>query len=123
MSVKGGPNPKIRRMSLQSPSSGNLQGRLGEEQGLQAAESESSDMTGEHSPASGRSEENEEEAEGSRSSDPSRMRMKMEILSQRTEAPAHRPQGTPLSRIPAGFSSQPEGTENFQQMSMAPAAN
>ena len=71
MSVKGGPNPKIRRMSLQSPSSGNLQGRLGEEQGLQAAESESSDMTGEHSPASGRSEENEEEEKGSCWSAPS----------------------------------------------------
>ncbi|KAB0355972.1 hypothetical protein FD754_000128 [Muntiacus muntjak] len=65
MSVTGGPNPKIRRMDLQSPSSGNLQGRLGEDQGLQAAESESSDTTGEHSPASRRSEENEEEEEGS----------------------------------------------------------
>ena len=69
--MTGGPNPKIRRMSLQSPSSGNLQGRLGEEQGLQAAESESSDMTGEHSPTSGRSEEHEEEEEGSRCSAPS----------------------------------------------------
>ena len=71
MSVTGGPNPKIRRMGLQSPSSGNLQGRLREDPGLQAAELASSDTTGEHSPASGRSEENEEEEEGSRSSAPS----------------------------------------------------
>ena len=63
MSMTGGPNPKIRRMSLQSPSSGNLQGRLREDQGLQASESESSDMIGEHSLPSGRSEENEEDAE------------------------------------------------------------
>ncbi|KAF4008724.1 hypothetical protein G4228_020515 [Cervus hanglu yarkandensis] len=67
MSVTGGPNPKIRRVDLQSPSSGNLQGRLREDPGLQAAESESSDTTGEHSSASGRSEENEEEEEGSSS--------------------------------------------------------
>ena len=71
MSVTGGPNPKIRRMGLQSPSSGNLQGRLREDPGLQAAELASSDMTGKHSPASGRSEENEEEEEGSRCSAPS----------------------------------------------------
>ena len=70
MSVTGGPNPKIRRMGLQSPSSGNLQGRLREDPGLQAAELASSDTTGEHS-ASGRSEENEEEEEGSHSSAPS----------------------------------------------------
>ena len=71
MSVTGGPNPKIRRMDLQSPSSGNLQGRLREDPGLQAAELASSDMTGEHSPASGRSEENEEEEKGSCWSAPS----------------------------------------------------
>ncbi|XP_052518327.1 upstream-binding factor 1-like protein 1 [Budorcas taxicolor] len=72
MSMMGGPNPKIRRMGLQSPSSDNLQGRLREDPGLQAAELASSDTTGEHSPASGRSEENEkEEEEGSRSSAPS----------------------------------------------------
>ncbi|MXQ99390.1 hypothetical protein E5288_WYG013500 [Bos mutus] len=71
MSVMGGPNPKIRRMGLQSPSSRNLQGRLREDLGLQAAELASSDTTGEHSPASGRSEGNEEEEEGSRSSAPS----------------------------------------------------
>ena len=71
MSVTGGPNPKIRRMGLQSPSSGNLQGRLREDPGLQAAELASSDMIREYSPASGRSEENEEEEEGSRSSAPS----------------------------------------------------
>ncbi|KAJ1065901.1 hypothetical protein K5549_012889 [Capra hircus] len=66
MSMMRGPNPKIRRMGLQSPSSGNLQGRLREDPGLQAAELASSDTTGEHSPASGRSEENEkEEEEGS----------------------------------------------------------
>ena len=66
MSMMRGPNPKIRRMGLQSPSSDNLQGRLREDPGLQAAELASSDMTGEHSPASGRSEENEkEEEEGS----------------------------------------------------------
>ena len=65
MKVTGGPNPKIRRMGLQSPSSGNLQGRLREDPGLQATELASSDMTGEHSPASGRSEENEDEEEGS----------------------------------------------------------
>ncbi|XDB65651.1 hypothetical protein ABFV05_019267 [Capra hircus] len=66
MSMMGGPNPKIRRMGLQSPSSDNLQGRLREDPGLQATELASSDMTGEHSPASGRSEENEkEEEEGS----------------------------------------------------------
>ena len=66
MSMMGGPNPKIRRMGLQSPSSDNLQGRLREDLGLQATELASSDMTGEHSPASGRSEENEkEEEEGS----------------------------------------------------------
>ena len=63
MSVTGGPNPKIRRMGLQSPSSGNLQGRFREDPVLQAAELASSDTTGEHSPASGRSEENEEDAE------------------------------------------------------------
>ncbi|XP_068833497.1 upstream-binding factor 1-like protein 1 [Capricornis sumatraensis] len=63
MSMTGGLNPKIRRMGLQSPSSGNLQERLREDQGLQASKSESSDMIGEHSPASGRSEENEEDAE------------------------------------------------------------
>ncbi|CAI9166647.1 unnamed protein product [Rangifer tarandus platyrhynchus] len=67
MSVKGSPNPKIRRIGLQSPSSGNFQGRLREDQGLQAAESESSDTIGEHSPASWRSKENEEEEEGSSS--------------------------------------------------------
>ena len=71
MSVMGGPNPKIRKMDLQSPSSGNLQGRLSEDLGLQAAELESSDTIREHSPASGRSEENEEEDEGSHSSGPS----------------------------------------------------
>ena len=71
MSVMGDPNPKIRRMGLQSPSSGNLQGRLREDPGLQAAELASSDMIREYSPASGRSEENEEEEEGSRSSAPS----------------------------------------------------
>ncbi|KAI4552995.1 hypothetical protein MJT46_016289 [Ovis ammon polii x Ovis aries] len=65
MSMMRGPNPKIRRMSLQSPSSRNLQGKLRENPGFQAAESESSDMIGEHSPASGRSEENEDEEEGS----------------------------------------------------------
>ncbi|OWK17429.1 hypothetical protein Celaphus_00013616 [Cervus elaphus hippelaphus] len=54
-------------MELQSPSSGNLQGRLREDPGLQAAELALSDMIGEHSPASGRSEENEEEEEGSSS--------------------------------------------------------
>ena len=63
MSMMGGPNPKIRRMGLQSPSSGNLQGRFREDPVLQAAELASSDTTGEHSPASGRSEENEEDAE------------------------------------------------------------
>ena len=67
MSVTGDPNPKIRRMDLQSPSSGNPQGRLREDPGLQAAELASSDPIGEHSPASGRSEENEEEEEGSSS--------------------------------------------------------
>ncbi|XP_010830973.1 PREDICTED: putative upstream-binding factor 1-like protein 1 [Bison bison bison] len=71
MSVTGGPNPKSRRMSLKSPSSRNLQGRLREDPGLQAAEIASSDTTGEHSPASGRSEENEDEEEGSHSSAPS----------------------------------------------------
>ena len=71
ISMRGVPNPKIRRMGLQSPSSGNLQGRLREDPGLQAAELASSDMTGKHSPASGRSEENEEEEEGSRCSAPS----------------------------------------------------
>ena len=71
MSVTGGLNPKIRRMGLQSPSSGNLQGRLREDPGLQTAELASSDTTGEHSPASGRSEENEDEEEGSHSSAPS----------------------------------------------------
>ena len=67
MSVTGDPNPKIRRMDLQSPSSGTPQGRLREDPGLQAAELASSDPIGEHSPASGRSEENEEEEEGSSS--------------------------------------------------------
>ena len=71
MSMMGGPNPKIRKMDLQSPSSGNLQGRLREDLGLQAAELTSSDTTGEHSSASGISEGNEEEEEGSRSSAPS----------------------------------------------------
>ncbi|KAI4552989.1 hypothetical protein MJT46_016283 [Ovis ammon polii x Ovis aries] len=69
MSMMRGPNPKIRRMSLQSASSDNLQGRLREDQGLQASESESSDMTGEHSPASGRSEENEEGSSSAPSSE------------------------------------------------------
>ena len=64
MSVTGGPNPKIRRMGLQYPSSGNLQGKLREDPGLQSAELALSDTIGEHSPASGRSEENEEEEEG-----------------------------------------------------------
>uniref|UniRef100_A0A8C6CZQ5 HMG box domain-containing protein n=1 Tax=Moschus moschiferus TaxID=68415 RepID=A0A8C6CZQ5_MOSMO len=63
MSMMGGLNPKIQRMSPQSPSSGNLQGRLREDQGLQTAELASSDTIGEHSPASGRSEGNEEDAE------------------------------------------------------------
>ena len=62
-SMTGAPNPKIRRMGLQSPSSGNLKGRLREDLGLQSEESETSDTIGEHSPASGRSEENEEDAE------------------------------------------------------------
>ena len=44
MSMMGGLNPKIRRMGLQSPSSGNLQGRLREDQGLQVAELALSDM-------------------------------------------------------------------------------
>ena len=64
---RGGLNPKIRRMGLQSPSSGNLQERLREDQVLQAAESESSNTIREHSPASRRSEEYEEEEEGSSS--------------------------------------------------------
>ena len=64
MSVMGGPNPKIRRMGLQSPSSGNLQGKLREDPGLQAAELALSDTIGEHFPVSGGSEENEEEEEG-----------------------------------------------------------
>ena len=67
MSVTGGPNPKIRRMDLQSSSSGNLQEIHREDPELQAAELASSDTIGEHSPASGRSEENEEEEEGSSS--------------------------------------------------------
>ena len=71
MSMTGGPNPKIRRMGLQSPSSGNLQGRFREDPVLQAAELASSDTTGEHSPASGRSEENKEEEADSSSSAPS----------------------------------------------------
>ena len=71
ISMRGVPNPKIRRMGLQSPSSGNLQGRLREDPGLQAAELASSDTTGEHSPASGRSEENKEEEADSSSSAPS----------------------------------------------------
>ena len=49
---------------------------------------------------------------------PSAVRMKMEILSQRTAAPAHRPQGTRLTWIPTEFSSNSEGTENIQQKSM-----
>ncbi|KAB0406547.1 hypothetical protein E2I00_016130 [Balaenoptera physalus] len=72
MSMTRGPNPKVRRMDLQFPSSGNLQGGPGLEQGLQSPEVESSNTIGEHSPASGRSEENEkdeEEEEGSNSSD------------------------------------------------------
>ena len=69
--MTGAPNPKIRRMGLQSPSSGNLKGRLREDLGLQSEESETSDTIGEHSPASGRSEENKEEEEGSRASAPS----------------------------------------------------
>ncbi|XP_058939911.1 upstream-binding factor 1-like protein 1 [Kogia breviceps] len=58
MSMTRGPNPKVRRMDLQFPSSGNLQGGPELEQGLQAPEIESSNTIGEHSPASGRSEEN-----------------------------------------------------------------
>ena len=71
MSMTRGPNPKIRRMGLQSPSSGNLQGRLREDPGLQSEESETSDSIGEHCPASGRSEENKEEEAGNSSSAPS----------------------------------------------------
>lgn len=72
MNMMGDPNPKIRRMDLQSPSSGNLQGGLRLGQGLQAPETELSDMIGEYFPASGRSEENkedEQEEKGSNSSD------------------------------------------------------
>ncbi|XP_057605419.1 upstream-binding factor 1-like protein 1 [Hippopotamus amphibius kiboko] len=69
MSVTGDPNPKVRRMDLQSPSLGNLQGGLEMEQGPQDPETESSDKIGEHSPASWRSEENKEEEEGSNPSD------------------------------------------------------
>ncbi|XP_059934675.1 upstream-binding factor 1-like protein 1 [Mesoplodon densirostris] len=72
MSVTRGPNPKVRRMDLQFPSSGNLQGGPELEQGLQPPEIESPNTIGEHSPASGRSEENEGEEEGSDSSDHSR---------------------------------------------------
>ncbi|KAI4552996.1 hypothetical protein MJT46_016290 [Ovis ammon polii x Ovis aries] len=71
ISMTGGLNPKIRRMSLQSASSGNLQGRLREDAVLQIAELVSSDTTREHSPASWKSEENVEEPEGSHSSAPS----------------------------------------------------
>ena len=71
MSVTGRPNSKIRRISLQSPSKWNLQGRLREDPGLQAAELSSSDMIREYSPASGKSEENEEEEEGNCCSGPS----------------------------------------------------
>ena len=69
--MTGAPNPKNRRMGLQSPSSGNLKGRLREDLGLQSEESETSDTIGEHSPASGRSEENKEEEADSSSSAPS----------------------------------------------------
>ncbi|XP_061261883.1 upstream-binding factor 1-like protein 1 [Bos javanicus] len=71
MSVTGRPNSKIRRISLQSPSKWNLQGRLREDPGLQAAELASSDRIREYSPASGKSEENEEEEEGNCCSAPS----------------------------------------------------
>ncbi|XP_010977777.3 upstream-binding factor 1-like protein 1 [Camelus dromedarius] len=68
----GGPSSKSRRKDLQSPSAENGQEGLGEDQELQAQETESSDSRGENSHDSWRSEENKEdgeEEEGSNSSD------------------------------------------------------
>ncbi|XP_058401412.1 upstream-binding factor 1-like protein 1 [Diceros bicornis minor] len=74
MSMRGGPDPKIRRMDPQSPSARSPQEGLGEEQGLRAPETESPESVGGISHASPRSEENKEdgeEEEGRNSSDSS----------------------------------------------------
>ena len=71
MSMPGGPDPKIRKMDLQSPSAGNLQGGLGGDQGLR--ETESSDTIGENvSQASEEQKDLKEREEGRNSSDSNR---------------------------------------------------
>ncbi|XP_036114210.1 upstream-binding factor 1-like protein 1 [Molossus molossus] len=74
MIMNGGPDPKILRTEVQSPSARTLQEGLAQEQGLQAPETESPETIGDHSHASCVSEENKddgEKAEGSSSSDSS----------------------------------------------------
>lgn len=74
MNMNGGPDPKIIRTEVQSPSTRTLQKGLAQEQGLQAPETQSSETIEDHSHASCGSEENKEDgekSEGSSSSDSS----------------------------------------------------
>ncbi|XP_066108866.1 upstream-binding factor 1-like protein 1 [Saccopteryx bilineata] len=72
MNMNGGPDPKIIRTDVLSPSARPLQKGLAQVQGLQAPETESSEPIGGHFHSSLESEENKEDgrkAEGSTSSD------------------------------------------------------
>nr|XP_023501357.1 upstream-binding factor 1-like protein 1 [Equus caballus] len=74
LGMRGGSNPKIRRTDLPSPSARSPQEGLGEEQELQASETESSESVGVTSLSSLGSEDNKEdgeEEEGRNSSDSS----------------------------------------------------
>ncbi|XP_040325352.1 upstream-binding factor 1-like protein 1 [Herpailurus yagouaroundi] len=74
MSMRGRPDPKVRRTDLQLPSGRSLQEGLGQESGLQAPETESPETTGGNAHASwgsGEDEEGEEGEEGRSSSDSS----------------------------------------------------
>ena len=109
VSMTGGLNLKIRRMGLQSPSSGNLKGRLREDQGLQAAELALSDMMENILLPQGDQKKMRKRRKAAAPHPPT-VRMKIEILSRRTMAPAYHSQKTPLTWIPTEFSSKPEGT-------------
>ena len=125
MNMTGGPNPKIRRMGLQSPSSGNLQGRFREDPVLQAAELASSDTTGEHSPASGRSEENEEDAEEDATNSSDQCREDEDCKFDPLHISSRKVAVWPISLIALAQSLQPQGIEqvlNTYVLNKLPAA-
>lgn len=103
MSMRGGPDPKIRQTELQSLSPRNLQEGLGQESRLQTPETESSETTqGKFICLMGirrKAVTPQTPAVG----------IKMEIVSLGTVDAAHLPQVTPLTQTATEFC----GTENF----------